>query len=204
MGFDPDRFLAARRAQIAAAAALAPIAHPDHERPAGAQAEASGDDVDEPPDVAIPTLERARRKLRVLDGGRVRARTITQGYTGRLTRADRAAGLALVEDRSDRPKTRGDCEDAPRPCPYVSCSHNLYLDVNPESGAIKLNFPHLEVWELAETCSLDVADRGGITLEETGVILNVTRERARQIQAEALRRIKDQTGIDLGLPPERP
>ena len=74
----------------------------------------------------------------------------------------------------------------PRPCPFVSCSHHLYLDVNPQTGAIKLNFPHLEVWEMAETCSLDVADRGGITLEEVGAILNLTRERIRQVEVRGL------------------
>ena len=91
----------------------------------------------------------------------------------------------------------------PRPCPFVSCSHHLYLDVNPETGAIKLNFPHLEVWEMAETCSLDVADRGGITLEEVGAILNLTRERIRQVEVRGLYKIKDHTGNELGLPPER-
>ena len=91
----------------------------------------------------------------------------------------------------------------PRPCPFVSCSHHLYLDVNPETGAIKLNFPHLEVWEMAETCSLDVADRGGITLEEVGAILNLTRERIRQVEVRGLCKIKDHTGGELGLPPER-
>ena len=88
------------------------------------------------------------------------------------------------------------------PCPLVSCSHHLYLDVNPESGAIKLNFPHLEVWEMAETCSLDVADRGGITLEEVGAILNLTRERIRQVEVRGLTKIRVHTGDELG-PPER-
>ena len=91
----------------------------------------------------------------------------------------------------------------PRPCPFVSCAHHLYLDVNPDSGAIKLNFPHLEVWEMAETCSLDVADRGGITLEEVGAILNLTRERIRQVEVRGLYKIKNHTGGELGIPPER-
>jgi hypothetical protein len=75
----------------------------------------------------------------------------------------------------------------------------LYLDVNPESGAIKLNFPHLEVWEMPETCSLDVADRGGITLEEVGAILNLTRERIRQVEVRGLYKIREQSGEDLGV-----
>ena len=77
-----------------------------------------------------------------------------------------------------------------RPCPYVSCKHHLYLDVNPETGSIKLNFPDLEVWEMAETCSLDVADKGGITLEEVGEILNLTRERIRQVEVRGLLKLK--------------
>ena len=94
----------------------------------------------------------------------------------------------------------------PRPCPFVSCSHHLYLDVNPETGAIKLNFPHLEVWEMAETCSLDVADRGGITLEEVGAILNLT---ARAHPAgRGARSVQDKgphaaSGRARALPPER-
>lgn len=83
---------------------------------------------------------------------------------------------------NDRPRERGECADGSRPCPYVRCRHHLYIDVNPETGSIKLNFPDLEVWELKDSCSLDVADRGGITLEEVGEVLNVTRERIRQIE----------------------
>ena len=43
---------------------------------------------------------------------------------------------------------------------------------------------------MAETCSLDVADRGGITLEEVGAILNLTRERIRQVEVRGL--VEDQ------------
>jgi hypothetical protein len=123
----------------------------------------------------------------------------------RLTRDERRLSELLVyPDDVDRPKMREHCSQMARPCPFVSCSHHLYLDVNPETGAIKLNFPHLEVWEMAETCSLDVADRGGITLEEVGAILNLTRERIRQVEVRGLCKIKnDDTGGELGVPPER-
>ena len=84
-----------------------------------------------------------------------------------------------------------------RPCPLVSCEHHLYLDVTPQSGTIKLNFPHLEVWEMAETCALDVADRGGISLEEVGAILNLTRERIRQVEIRGLTKIRTVSGEDL-------
>ena len=33
------------------------------------------------------------------------------------------------------------CQQDHRPCPWVACKHHLYLDVNPETGSIKMNFP---------------------------------------------------------------
>jgi DNA-directed RNA polymerase sigma subunit (sigma70/sigma32) len=42
-----------------------------------------------------------------------------------------------------------------------------------------------------ETCALDVADRGGITLEEVGEILNLTRERIRQVEVKGLEKLRE-------------
>lgn len=53
-----------------------------------------------------------------------------------------------------------------------------------------MNFPDLEVWEMTETCALDVADRGGITLEDVGNILNLTRERIRQVEQSGVNKLK--------------
>tara|TARA_B100000683_G_scaffold275729_1_gene327412 strand:- start:4043 stop:4441 length:399 start_codon:yes stop_codon:yes gene_type:complete len=88
-----------------------------------------------------------------------------------------------------RPSNRSECLNMPRPCLYVSCRHHLYLDVNPKTGSIKLNFPDKEVWELGESCALDVAERGGITLEEVGQIMNLTRERIRQVEVRGLEKL---------------
>lgn len=87
-----------------------------------------------------------------------------------------------------RPRTRADCAAAPRPCPFVSCRYHLYLDVSPRTGAIKLNFPDLEVWELHRTCALDVAEEGPLGAEELGLVMNLTRERIRQLQKSGLAR----------------
>ncbi len=92
-----------------------------------------------------------------------------------------------------RPTCRGECQKRERPCMFVSCKHHLYLDVNPETGSIKFNFPDKEVWEMRETCALDVADRGGITLEEVGEILNLTRERIRQVEVKCLEKLRHQS-----------
>ncbi len=85
-----------------------------------------------------------------------------------------------------RPRTRAECATSERPCLFVSCKHHLYLDVAPRTGAIKLNFPDLEVTEMTETCVLDVADRGGTAMEEVGAMMNLTRERIRQVEVQAL------------------
>lgn len=98
----------------------------------------------------------------------------------------------LAELDRIRPKVRADCAKTMRPCPFVSCRHHLFLDVNPDNGAIKLNFPELEpeadLSQMAETCSLDVAEEAGdegVTLEVAGALMNITRERTRQIEVAA-------------------
>ena len=95
----------------------------------------------------------------------------------------------------NRPRTRAECHNTERPCPFVSCKHHLYLDVNPETGSIKLNFPDVEVWEMGETCALDVAERGGITLEEVGEIMNLTRERIRQLEMSGLTKLSENDSL---------
>lgn len=120
-----------------------------------------------------------------------RARSIRVARATRHER-DRAARRALeleLESSFERPERRSECAEGPRPCPFVSCKHHLYLDVSPQTGTIKLNFPELEVWELAESCALDVADQGAQPVERTSTLLNVTRERIRQIESLALGRL---------------
>ena len=110
--------------------------------------------------------------------------------------------LAVLYPESEseywRPKTRADCVNVPRPCPYVSCRYNLYLDIDEESGALRLNYQRSakegrgrsartfekEVWELEHgSCSLDIAAEGDHTLEQVADIMGLTRERIRQIQS---------------------
>ncbi|MCA9588916.1 MAG: hypothetical protein KC657_26555 [Myxococcales bacterium] len=109
-----------------------------------------------------------------------------------MTKRELELGRMLYPDVEgvERPKTRAECIGGERPCPFVSCKHHLYLDVSARTGAIKLNFPDLEVWEMNETCALDVADRGGTTLEEVGAIMNLTRERIRQVEVKGLAKLE--------------
>lgn len=99
-----------------------------------------------------------------------------------------------------RPRTRGDCQDGPRPCPWVGCRWHLlwerrdlawlrgvgngsrYVPPRPRTDEELLQV--LE--QLPETCALDVADRGPLMLAEVGQVLGLVRERVRQIQEKVL------------------
>lgn len=128
-------------------------------------------------------LVRSRRKREV------RAQTVSMK---RLPKRELELGAILNPPLEGvaRPRTRAECVEGERPCPFVSCAHHLYLDVSKKTGAVKLNFPDLEVDELAESCALDVADGGGATLEEVGALVNVTRERIRQIETTTKARLR--------------
>lgn len=126
---------------------------------------------------------------------RKKAKTIAMK---RLTKEELRIGALLYPERAYwRPAKRAECANVSRPCPYVSCKHHLYIDVNPSTGSIKVNFPDLEVWELKHSCALDVAQQGGITLEEVGEILNLTRERIRQVEVRGLMKLREAGGDEL-------
>jgi hypothetical protein len=138
---------------------------------------------------------------------RKRSKTMSRKEMARDLRRRRLLGQVdpeeqalLTELQASRPKSRADCINSPRPCVFVSCKYNLYLDVNPETGSIKLNFPDKEIWELEYTCALDVAEKGGITLEEVGEIMNLTRERIRQVETRGLEKVRTATEAE----PKRP
>jgi hypothetical protein len=165
----------------------------------GVNDDAAGDDVSREADLIMGALalkaapntsataitreqRRSRRKREI------RSRTIS---VKRMTERELEIGRLLYPETDYyKPATRAECADGPRPCPYVSCQHHLFLDVSARTGAIKLNFPDLEVWDMNETCALDVADRGGTTLEDVGAIMNLTRERIRQVEVKALARLE--------------
>jgi hypothetical protein len=89
-----------------------------------------------------------------------------------LTEAERRAYAQL---RRQRPRTRADCRDGPRPCPWVSCEHHLGLDVRP-NGSIRFASDVLDPLALPETCALDVAERGGLDREEVARLALLTRQ----------------------------
>jgi hypothetical protein len=142
-------------------------------------------------------------------GGKLRRsrRTRPRGTTiamRRVSLAELERGAALYPPvELERPRTRADCGAEARPCPWVACKHHLYLDINPDTGSIKINFPDREPWELEHTCALDIAEAGGKTLDEIGEITNLTRERIRQVEVRGLLKLKmgspspDELGAEL-------
>ena len=138
------------------------------------------------PAPTLPSPHKLRRHRRT----RPRGTTIA---LKRLSLAELQLGTALYPAEPadlDRPRTRADCGAEARPCPWVACKHHLYLDINPDTGSIKLNFPDREPWELEHTCALDVADAGAKTLDEIGEITNLTRERIRQVEVRGLIKLR--------------
>lgn len=156
-------------------------------------------DAEAPSGEEVPEVSRKIRRRRRRT--RPRSKTIAMK---RLTREELRVGAAMYPPVDiPRPTSREECRGEMRPCPWVACKHHLYLDINPETGSIKINFPDLEPWELKHTCALDVAERGGITLEEVGEIMNLTRERIRQVEVRGLLKLKmgspspDELGAEL-------
>jgi len=167
---------------LPAAEALSDLPQPIEEEPPEAKSEDEQETLE-----AVPEAE---EEYVPTDSGRRRSKTIARKQMLRERRRMVAHGTLPEILDYERPMTRADCRDAKRPCLYVSCRYHLYLDVNPVTGSIKINFPDKEPWELESTCALDVAGKGGITLEEVGEIMNLTRERIRQVEVSGLDKLR--------------
>jgi hypothetical protein len=139
---------------------------------------------------ARPGLDLPSTSVKIRRHRRTRPRGTTIAMK-RVTLADLSLGTEMYPPvELDRPQTRAACGSEPRPCPWVACKHHLYLDVNPETGSIKINYPDREPWELEHSCALDIADTGSKTLDEIGEITNLTRERIRQVEARGLIKLR--------------
>jgi hypothetical protein len=76
----------------------------------------------------------------------------------------------------------GRCARGVEPCPRLDCRYHVHGDARP-SQVEAAPVP-------ATTCSIKIADRGGMTLESVGEILGLTRERVRQIEAKAREKLQ--------------
>lgn len=112
------------------------------------------------------------------------------GYTG----ISFAEIPTLDEDPdSSRPQTRAECAEGPRPCPHVTCRYNLYLDVRGD-GVLRINFPDREPEEMLASCALDLAEDGPRTLDAIAGLMGMSKERARQIEVAAMKKLQKALG----------
>ena len=148
--------------------------------------------------------ERAERQRRVL---RMTPRAHTVSIK-RMRMSQLRDDKADTIEHTERPRTWGECIEralgtASRPCGYLRCRHNLLIDVDGRTGSYKVTWPHLtdghygdEYRALpAHTCALRVAEQGGMTLDEIGQVMNLTRERVRQIETKALYALRSLAGL---------
>lgn len=92
-----------------------------------------------------------------------------------------------------RPKTRGDCVEGIRPCPFVACRYHLYVDVDHHAN---INVAPMEPWDMSESCALDVAERGPHDLREIADVLHMSAERVRQIETSVLWKLRRRNALD--------
>ncbi len=144
---------------------------------------------EESTEMEVPCTEqedRRKRRRRPVRGKTLQVRKMPKEYRKLL-------GILYPDPEFEfsKPQTRAECKDASRPCPFVSCRYHLYLDLNAakRNGAIKINFPDLDVDQMSHSCSLDLSEEGARTLDEVGEFMNLTRERVRQIEEECIRKL---------------
>ena len=125
---------------------------------------------------------RSRRKREI------RARTIS---VKRMTKRELEIGRLLYPENGYwRPRTRAECAGERDPARLFLVNITYSWMFPRARGRSNSNFPDLDVWDMNESCALDVADRGGTTLEDVGAIMNLTRERIRQVEVKALAKLE--------------
>lgn len=86
---------------------------------------------------------------------------------------------------------RGECEGGARPCSLSTCAWN--------TASLKGGY----MTPAPGGCVLDVADQNGATLEQVAELLGCSRERVRQIEAKALKRLRPHGAVLAGLLSQR-
>jgi hypothetical protein len=131
----------------------------------------------------------------VRERGQRKRRRFLMAREGSAALLDPIVAELLETELGPRPRVRSECKDGPRPCPWVGCRYHLYLDTyttgdpeNPTPGLI-IHHPELDPLELPETCLLDLAEHGPFTLAQIGELFDLSRERIRQIESSALRKL---------------
>ena len=147
-----------------------------------------------PKGASTQPVDPGRDSLRSRRKRPVRAQTIA---VTRIAKRDVQLARAVDPEANQRhlPLLRSECRDGARPCPFISCAHHLFLDVS-RAGGIKVNFPDLvgedgaiDFAAMPASCALDVGDEGRHTIERVGDLMNITRERVRQLEVTIMAKL---------------
>ena len=96
-----------------------------------------------------------------------------------------------------RPVCRSECANVPRPCPFVSCKYNTYLDA--EGDVLRLNHSEIEVWEMdpESSCVLDLVNNNsqGMTTKDIGTVVGLHHETVRLLLVASLKFLGDVSEI---------
>lgn len=85
-----------------------------------------------------------------------------------------------------RPATRAGCLDMPRPCPFVSCRHNLrHEDARRAARTAddgKMERAAEAIAGAKHSCSLDVAEWGGLSQQACADVIGHSRQRVNYVE----------------------
>lgn len=90
------------------------------------------------------------------------------------------------------PEKRCQCEDVPRPCPFVGCVYSMFLNVT-AAGSIQFICGTRDPTTMPAnmSCALDIIEeRKSLSMREISEIWNVTKQRVAQIEILAIEKIR--------------
>ncbi len=88
------------------------------------------------------------------------------------------------------PRTRRECPNGP--CPHVGCRYHLWTERRLDRRGAVVDLRETAVFgNVDHTCILNEIAHGPLTLEAIGGLFELSRERVRQIEADALARLRD-------------
>ncbi len=107
--------------------------------------------------------------------------------------------IRLQQYPDTRPKTRGECADMPRPCPFLSCRYHLaHGAVSPHARPPLNNDQSSDLISgLPESCTLDIADRTDKpSIAEVARHMGVSMQAVQATERRALHKILNSEGRD--------
>ncbi len=93
----------------------------------------------------------------------------------------------LVVDRAACPTVR--------PCPLYSCQHHLHVDDERPGRPHHGVSPPRKLRARAESCAIDVAERGELSAEQVSKVMGITAERVNQLEDRALAKVAAATAV---------